>query len=146
MTKCIIYSKPPVLFCNKRPSVLWFDWVCLWWPENLITWQMVLGKELVFWEVGRQSLFNIFVRTFPTCICYLGCKGKIEDITTSMSSLCFPESYKRRERAWKQHTYHRRQTHIRMSGLLIRETNECLHDHGLGTINVITYVCLSASQ
>lgn len=27
MTKYIIYSKPPVLCCNKRPSVLWFDWV-----------------------------------------------------------------------------------------------------------------------
>lgn len=77
MTKCIIYSKPPVLFCNKRPSVLWFDWVCLWWPENLIKWQMVWGKELVFWEGCRQSLFNIFVHTFPTRICYLGCKGKI---------------------------------------------------------------------
>lgn len=57
MTKCIIYSKPPVLFYNKRPSVLWFYWGFLWWPESLITWQMV-WEELVFLKVSRQRCFN----------------------------------------------------------------------------------------
>lgn len=57
MTKCIIYSKPLVLFHNKWPSVLWFDWGFLWWPEKPIIWQMV-WEELVFLKVSRQRCFK----------------------------------------------------------------------------------------
>lgn len=96
MTKCIIYSKPPVLFHNKRPSVLWFDWVCLWWPENLITWQMVLGEELVFLEVSSLALFSILSVLSHLASATFDAKVKSKVSVHQGHSLHFPKS----DRLW----------------------------------------------
>lgn len=146
MTKCIIYSKPPVLFYNKRPSVLWFEWVCLWWPENLITWQMVLGEELVFLEVSRLALFSILFILSQLTSATFDAKVKCKLSFPQCHSLRFSKSYKMWERACKQHTPCHRAVHVRMWGLLIREAKACFHVQVLGVVNVGTYIWISASQ